>query len=88
MFLLSCVVTAGIDQLILFRLCCKQKHSRNVCGVKHVRFEAYTAVVMEIQIFWDVTPCYALVIGEWHGIPEASDCFHRKIKDSVTLRTT
>jgi hypothetical protein len=41
-----------------------------VCGVKHWRFEAYTAVVMKIQIFWDVTPYYALVTGKWHGIPE------------------
>jgi len=25
---------------------------------------------MKIQIFWDVTAYYALVIGKWHGIPE------------------
>jgi len=25
---------------------------------------------MKIQIFWDVTPYYALVTGKWHGIPE------------------
>jgi len=40
-----------------------------VFGVKHWRFEAYKAVVM-IQIFWNVTPYYALVTGKWHGIQE------------------
>jgi len=46
------------------------ENSRNVCGVKHGRFETNTAVVTKIQIFWDVTSYYALVTGKWHDIPE------------------
>jgi hypothetical protein len=48
----------------------KKKNSRHMCGVKHVRFEAYTAVLMKFQIFWDVTPYYALLTSKWHVIPE------------------
>jgi len=35
----------------------------------HVNFEAFTAVIFQVEVFWVVTPCSA-VVGYQHGPPK------------------